>query len=139
MMIFLQKYFLKGFLKNGCIWTKFREALCDMDKKIKKSMKMTIFYDAITCTYADPLLANKLPLRSIFLKFINLLKNFIWRGESWNPATSRMDKEPSVSRTQSNILEPLTIFAKSPMSDARMDSEYASGLATAAYELKHTE
>ena len=76
MMIFLQKYFLKGFLKNGCIWTKFREALCDMDKKIKKSMKMTIFYDAITCTYADPLLANKLPLRSIFLKFINLLKNF---------------------------------------------------------------
>ena len=48
MSIFLQKYFLKDFLKNGCIWIKFREGLCDMDKKTKKSMKMTIFYDALT-------------------------------------------------------------------------------------------
>ena len=48
MMIFLQKYFLKDFLKNDCIWIKFHEALCDMDKKRKKSMKMTIFYDALT-------------------------------------------------------------------------------------------
>ena len=47
-MLFLQKYFLKDFLKKGCVWIKFREALCDMDKKTKKNMKMTIFYDALT-------------------------------------------------------------------------------------------
>ena len=48
MSIFLQKYFLTDFLKNGGIWIKFREALCDMDTKTKKSMKMTIFFDALT-------------------------------------------------------------------------------------------
>ena len=48
MLIFLLKYSLKDFLKNGCIWIKFREALNDMDKKTKKGMKMTIFYDALT-------------------------------------------------------------------------------------------
>ena len=36
MLIFLQKYFLKNFLKNGCIWIEFREALCDMNKKDKE-------------------------------------------------------------------------------------------------------
>ena len=36
-----------------------------------------------------------------------------------------------------NDLEPLTTFAKSSMPDTRLDSEYASSLATAAYELKH--
>ena len=46
MLISLQKYFLKDFLKNGCIWIKYLEAVCDMDKK--QSMKMTIFYDALT-------------------------------------------------------------------------------------------
>ena len=47
--MFLQKYFLKYFLKNGCIWINFREALCDMDKKkTKKSMKLIISYDALT-------------------------------------------------------------------------------------------
>ena len=48
MMIFPHKYFLKDFLKNGCIWIKFCEALCDMDKNTNKSMKMAIFYDAPT-------------------------------------------------------------------------------------------
>ena len=48
MLISLKKYFLKDFLKNDCIWIKFREALCDMDKKTKKSMKMTTFYNALT-------------------------------------------------------------------------------------------
>ena len=47
-----------------------------------------------------------MPRKSIsFFKFIYLLKKFIWRGKSWNPVTSRMDKEPSVPRTQSNIQE----------------------------------
>ena len=61
-----------------------------------------------------------------------------------------MDKEPSVSRTQSNIQEralskstqrprAVNYFRKSSMSDARLDSEYASGLAAASYELKHIE
>ena len=36
-------------------------------------------------------------------------------------------------------LEPVTIFAKSSMSYAPLDSEYVSGLATATNELKHTE
>ena len=36
------------FLENGCIWITFREALCDIDKKTRKSMKMTIFYEALT-------------------------------------------------------------------------------------------
>ena len=53
----------------------------------------------------DPLLANKLSLNSIFFLFIHLLKKCIWRGESSNPITSRMDKESSASRTQSNIQE----------------------------------
>ena len=48
MLISLQKYFLKDFQKNGYIWIKFREALCDVDKIIKKSIKMTIFYDTLT-------------------------------------------------------------------------------------------
>ena len=102
MLIFLQKCFLKDFLKTGCIWINFREGLCDMDKKTNKSMKMAIFYGAfnLICTYADPLLANILSLKSsLFLKFINLLKKFIWQSESWNPVTSRMNKESSVSRT----------------------------------------
>ena len=43
----IQEYLLKDFLENGCIWIKFREALCNMDKKKRKSMKMTIFYDAL--------------------------------------------------------------------------------------------
>ena len=60
----------------------------------------------LICTYVDSLLANKLPLKSSFLKkSINLLKKFIWRSEPWNPVTSRMEKEPSFSRTQSNIQE----------------------------------
>ena len=62
MLIFLQKCFLKDFLKNGSLWIKFHEALCDMDKK---SIKMTIRSNLI-CTYGDPLLANKLPLKSSF-------------------------------------------------------------------------
>ena len=33
------------------------------------------------------------------------MKKFIWRDESWNPVTSKVDKEPSVSRTQSNLQE----------------------------------
>ena len=83
-------------------------------------------------------------------KFINLLKKFIWRGKSWNLVTSSMDKDPSKSRTHQtskkelsakvvNGLEPLTIFEKSSMSDAWLDFEYPSSLATAAYELKHIE
>ena len=36
-------------------------------------------------------------------------------------------------------LEPLTIFTNSSMSDARLDSEYASGLPMTTYELKHIE
>ena len=48
MLLFLQKYFMKDFLKFGCNWINFREALCDMDKKTKKSIKMTIFYDDLT-------------------------------------------------------------------------------------------
>ena len=44
----IQEYLLKDFLENGCFWIKFREALCNMDKKTRKSMKMTILYDALT-------------------------------------------------------------------------------------------
>ena len=108
MLIFLQKYFLKDFLKNSCIWVKFCEALCDIDKNTKKEYKDDHFLWRfnLICTYADPLIANKLPRKSIsFFKFIYLLKKFIWRGKSWNPVTTRMDKEPSVARTQSNIQE----------------------------------
>ena len=45
--------------------------------------------------------------------------------------------EPSAKEV--NGLDPLAIFAKSSMSDARLDSEYASGLASVAYELKQIE
>ena len=41
-LIFLQKYFLKDFPKNGCICIKFPETTCDMDEKRKKAMNMTI-------------------------------------------------------------------------------------------------
>ena len=47
MLIFYQEYLLKDFLKNGCIWIKFHEALCNMDKKTRKSMKMTTFYNVL--------------------------------------------------------------------------------------------
>ena len=33
------------------------------------------------------------------------MKKFIWRGEYWNLVPSRMYKEPTLSRTQSNIQE----------------------------------
>ena len=36
-------------------------------------------------------------------------------------------------------LEPLTIFTNSSMSDARLDSEYVSGIPMTTYELKHIE
>ena len=48
MFMFLQKYFLEDFLKSGCIWIIFRESLYDLDKKTKKGMKITIFYDTLT-------------------------------------------------------------------------------------------
>ena len=58
-----------------------------------------------------------------------------------NPAYPGPGQTPkkALSAKVVNGLEPLTTFAKSSMSDAGMDSEYASGLATAAYELKHIE
>ena len=58
-----------------------------------------------------------------------------------NPAYPE-PSQPSKNKLSAKVvndLEPLTTFAKSSMSDTRLDSEYASGLATAAYELKHIE
>ena len=53
------------------------------------------------------------------------------------PGPSQTSKT-KISTKIVNLLQPLTIFAKSSVSDARLDSEYTSGLATATYELKHT-
>ena len=83
-------------------------------------------------------------------KFINLLKKFIWRA---NPGTlshqvwTKIPVNPEPSQTSKKELsakvvkglQPLTIFEKSSMSDAWLDFEYPSSLATAAYELKHIE
>ena len=61
-----------------------------------------------------------------------------WKKNTAFPESSQTSKN-ELSAKVVNGLEPLTIFAKSSMSDARLDSDYASGLATAAYELKHNE
>ena len=84
--------------------------------------------------------------------YLNLLTFCRSLFEEANPGTlshqgSKNPAHPEPSQTSKNELsvkvvngsESLTTFAKSPMSDIRLDSEYASGPAMAAYELKHTE
>ena len=61
-----------------------------------------------------------------------------WKKNPAYPEPSQTSKN-ELSAKVVNGLELLTIFAKSSMLDARLDSDYASGLATAAYELKHIE
>ena len=77
--------------------------LCVIQIKNKQKYQEDHFLwrSKLICTYADRLLVNKLPFKASFLKFINLLKKLIWRGVSWNPATSRMDKKSRISRQQS--------------------------------------
>ena len=124
-----------------------------MYKKTKESMKMTIFYDAfLILTYSDPSFANKLPSKSsISLKKLltfwrslfgevnpGTLSHQGWTKNPVYPAPSQTSKN-EVSAKVVNGLEPLTTFAKSSMSDTQLESEYASGLATAAHELKNIQ
>ena len=75
---------------------------------------------------------------------------FIWGGEFWNSVISRMEKEPSVSRTQSKIQEralsksserprAINYFCNELHDRHLMDSEYACGFVPAAYELEQDE
>ena len=48
MLISLQKILFERFSEKWLYLDKFREALYDMGKMTKKSMKMTIFYGALT-------------------------------------------------------------------------------------------